>query len=229
MVRCAVVHAPTDSEPFVVLDKPGGLPSAPLEAGGESALSEAAGLFPQVLSVRGRKEVEGGLVHRLDTATSGLVLVAASQEFFDLVQAEQAAGRFLKSYRAAVDKIPDCAAMLGGFPPVPQVPAGGRFSVESAFRPFGPRGAAVRPVAAGSGRAAARKGGSRLYETEISVSGGSAECAISAGYRHQVRCHLAWCGLPVRGDPLYNPVPGGGGLGFRAVGLDFAGFSFRAP
>ena len=29
---------------------------------------------------------------------------------------------------------------------------------------------------------------------------------IHRGYRHQVRCHLAWVGYPVRGDVLYNPI-----------------------
>lgn len=30
------------------------------------------------------------------------------------------------------------------------------------------------------------------------------ECKITQGYRHQVRAHLAWLGLPVKGDALYN-------------------------
>ena len=46
-------------------------------------------------------------------------------------------------------------------------------------------------------------------------------CKISAGYRHQVRCHLAWLGLPVIGDKLYNRNMKKSSLMFSAVGLEF--------
>jgi 23S rRNA-/tRNA-specific pseudouridylate synthase len=29
-------------------------------------------------------------------------------------------------------------------------------------------------------------------------------CRITEGFRHQVRCHLAWVGLPVVGDETYG-------------------------
>jgi 23S rRNA-/tRNA-specific pseudouridylate synthase len=29
-------------------------------------------------------------------------------------------------------------------------------------------------------------------------------CELTRGYRHQVRVHLAWCGLPIIGDELYG-------------------------
>ena len=227
--RIEILHAPTDSEPFIVLDKPSGMPTAPLSDGDESALSFALESFPEAGGVSGRKAVERGLVHRLDTATSGLVLIASTQEFYDFISAEQDAGRFVKHYRADVDDIPSCASELGGFPPVPACVRAGTFRVESFFRPFGPRGACVRPVAEGSGRAASRKGGTRVYSTGVSLVGGKSRalCSITAGFRHQVRCHLAWCGFPVRGDALYNPRGDGGPMLFRAVGIEFPGFSLR--
>jgi len=234
-----ILHRPTPSEPFAVVFKPGGLPSAPLSEGDDSALTRVVGLFPEASSVVGRKGVERGLVHRIDTGTSGLVLVATDQAFFDCLQEAQSKGLFRKWYRAGVAPVGSLVETLGGFPPCPVVPSvGSEFSVESSFRPFGPKGGQVRPVSAFSGRAALRKGGGRLYSTSIKlVSESEAVCSITSGYRHQVRCHLAWCGIPVGNDPLYNPafkerIPAGEDTSrrpfdFCAFRIEFPGFSFE--
>jgi len=210
--KLRILHEPSDSSPFVVIFKPAGVPSAPLFDGDESILTEAIRLFPQIALVHGKKDVEHGLVHRIDTETAGLVLIATTQQSYDLLIQSQKDGKFEKWYRAEVDKIPDCADILGGFPPVPNgcrsLNAVGEnlFIAESSFRPFGQKGREVRPVTENAGRAALKKGGSAVYKTEISFdSEDVAICHIVAGFRHQVRCHLAWCGFPVKGDKIYNP------------------------
>ena len=212
-----IIHEPSAAEPFVVLEKSPGLPSAPLVPGDESALTECGRLFPKVLSVRGKKSVEGGLVHRIDTGTSGLLLIAQSQEFYEHILAAQAKGLFIKGYRAESDIDQKNAEKLGGFPksgftfPLPQNLSALRgFSLESCFRPFGKGKKEVRPVLQSSNAAALKKmSGDKVYSTKIVAakqSGGGAllECKITQGYRHQVRAHLAWLGLPVKGDALYN-------------------------
>ena len=200
-----IIHSPTEDSPFLVVFKPAGLPSAPLFEGDESILTEAVRLFPQIALVHGKKEVEHGLVHRIDTETAGLVLNAATQQSYDFMIQSQKDGKFEKWYRAEVDRIPDCADILTGFPPVPEI-TGNHFAAESSFRPFGKKGREVRPVTQDAGRAALKKAGSTLYKTEISFeSENVAVCHITAGYRHQVRCHLAWYGFPVKGDKVYNP------------------------
>lgn len=208
-----IIHEPSDSSPFVVVYKPAGVPSAPLFDGDESILTEAIRLFPQIALVHGKKEVEHGLVHRIDTETAGLVLIATTQQSYDSLIQSQKDGKFEKWYRAEVDKIPDCADILGGFPSVPNgcrsLNAGEEnlFIAESSFRPFGQKGREVRPVTQNAGRAALKKGGSAVYQTEISFeSENVAICHIKSGFRHQVRCHLAWCGFPVKGDKIYNPT-----------------------
>ena len=67
-----------EDENFIVCDKPAGLPSAPLNANDTkaTALSQMIALCPAILSVKGKKEFEYGLVHRIDTATRGLLLAA---------------------------------------------------------------------------------------------------------------------------------------------------------
>lgn len=237
-----VIHEPSAAEPFVILSKPAGLASAPLKSLDEdSAFSQCARLFPAAKSVCGKKAVEGGLLHRIDTATSGLLLVASSQEFYDHIIAAQDAGRFVKGYRAECDVNENNAQALGGFPPLGiQSQKAVDFlscdkslcglEISSYFRPFGKGGKEVRPVLQDSNVAALKKIGSKkIYSTKIVAADflgeGAAklECKIAQGYRHQVRCHLAWLGLPVRGDALYNAVggPSGGPMRFEAVSLEF--------
>ncbi len=43
---------------------------------------------------------------------------------------------------------------------------------------------------------------------------------LKRGFRHQIRCHLAWVGFPVLNDPLYGKG-GDGFLALRATGLFF--------
>ena len=216
-----VIQAPDDYNPFMVIEKPSGLASAPLTADDtENAFRQAAAVFPQLLSVAGRKPVEHGLLHRIDTATKGLLLIAATQQAYDVLLQAQESGRFIKKYNAVCDIIRNCSDALCGFPPVsPQylsdIFAGKDCILSTRFRPFGTGHTAVRPVTAFSSHTVQKKAGPVLYTTKISLNN-KAEifsssqialvCTITAGYRHQVRCHLAWIGLPICGDRLYNPT-----------------------
>lgn len=213
-----VIHTPTEREPFVVVDKPAGLPSAPLRPDDDSALTQAVALFPDVANVAGKKPIEKGLVHRIDTATRGCVLIAATQEAYDFLLDAQKNGQFLKWYRAQVDRVPDVAERLGGFPVPPfalqSLSADASVIVQSRFRGYGEQNRQVRPVSEDSGLAARKKSGDTVYQTEITLQDETtAICKIHAGYRHQVRCHLAWVGLPVQNDPLYNPLCANGTAG----------------
>lgn len=229
---------------FVVAVKPAGLPSAPISPGDRSsALSVVGGDFPDVLCVRGRKAVERGLVHRLDTATAGLLLFARNQAAYDGMLKFQDAGLFQKEYTAFCSCVPACAEVLPGFPPPPLDAAGTEamplpFLIRSRFRHYGPGRKQVRPVSPDSRGYALKKNVSgREYSTEllsVQRDGGRlvVRCRTARGFRHQVRCHLAWCGLPVEGDALYNPAASssgsgleddapGGGMGFFATGIRF--------
>jgi 23S rRNA pseudouridine1911/1915/1917 synthase len=122
---------------------------------------------------------------------------------------EQENGRLVKEYTAFCDFIPDICLQLEGFPPSPRLPV-----IESRFRTWGKGAKEVRPITAESGKFAKKKAGERSYQTEVRLkmpaSGAlrercKATCTISRGFRHQVRCHLAWAGYPVVGDMLYHP------------------------
>ena len=111
----SIVHEATDFEPFVILDKPRGLPSAPLVSGEDSALTQCARLYPDVKRVFGKKEIEYGLLHRIDTETEGLLLICLTQEFYDKMLCVQNCDGFKKEYTAVCKKNLECKQE--GFPP----------------------------------------------------------------------------------------------------------------
>lgn len=113
------------------------------------------------------------------------------------------------------------------------VRAGRERRVTSYFRPYGVRGARVACIAEEFLAKTHKKTAHHLYETSYlrsrdlgaeatsgmraiktagealrSISGDSnaalVECGIQRGFRHQIRAHSAWIGLPIVGDRLYG-------------------------
>lgn len=228
-----IIHFPKRDEPYVILAKPSGIPSAPINPDEkDNALSMAINYFPEIKNVSGKKSVEYGLLHRIDTDTNGLLLIATSQSFYDYMIEEQQQGRFIKTYKAICEADKNNAEFLGGFPELKinpyELSENKTIVLESFFRNYGEGLKAVRPVTEDSGMAALKKiGKKQIYATNvisintINNSEIAVMCKISAGYRHQVRCHLAWLGLPVIGDKLYNRNMKKSSLMFSAVGLEF--------
>ena len=199
-----VIKAPDETKPFAIIYKPWGLPSAPLTIDDkDNAFCQAAELFPQLLQVKGRKEIEHGLLHRLDTATSGLMIIAATQECYDFLMEEQRENRIIKTYLA------ECELHHLG---TPEPVEGTIITISSYFRPYGPGRKEVRPVPLDSNETVLSKVEKKVvYTTQITIKSidkskktAFVECQITNGYRHQVRSHLAWYGLPVVNDVVYN-------------------------
>ncbi len=208
-------------EPYVALDsaswtiafKPHGMPTAPIREGeGGTLLSWYLERVPEAASVSGKKEMERGLIHRLDTPTEGLVLIAKTQETYDFFKEAQEGDSILKRYTALCDR-------MGG-----ELPENLPYEIISRFRAWGPKGREVRPVFPGDRRfeEAGRDYRTLLESAESAASGRIlCVCTLTRGYRHQVRAHLASQGFPIHGDPLYNPAPGGKVLMLSATGLEF--------
>jgi len=242
-------HEPISSEPekpyifhetasLLVVYKPALMHSAPLVEGEPGTLlAWCVDKFPEVLQVQGRKQIEGGLLHRLDRDTSGLVLFARNQTAYDALSAQQEAGVFMKEYEAictneaSVRSHPSLnlnpsVTYINGFPPAPSL-AEPPFTIKSGFRAFGPSRREVRPVLAENSsfgskgtkreRAIAWDRGQPYMSEILSIEppaseGGAGDGAqevrlrvrLTRGFRHQIRCHLAWIGLPIRGDNLYG-------------------------
>ena len=74
------------SEDIIVFDKPAGMPSHPLkEHEANTALDVVIAKYPEVAHASSQKR-EGGLVHRLDNNTSGLLLFARHPDAYALLR-----------------------------------------------------------------------------------------------------------------------------------------------
>jgi 23S rRNA pseudouridine1911/1915/1917 synthase len=223
---------------YVILYKPPLMHSASLKRGESGTLSAWCGeRFPGFLAVRGKKAVEGGLLHRLDYGTRGLVFAALTQRVMDTMLGRQEQGLFIKEYEAVVCGTENTPP---GFPPCnagidPASPPVRAFCVESRFRYYGAGRKSVRPVPlSGENRRHSGAVTSDIYKTEISgmepVNAVNfniqkdflrVRLQLARGFRHQIRCHLAWLGLPILGDTLYGGEASPSPLALNAVKLKF--------
>lgn len=235
MINPYILH---ETDNFAVVYKPPRMHSAPLRPvppclNNETLFDWYAAIFPPVAEFHGRKNGGGGLLHRLDYDTHGLVLFAKNQKTFECILMQQEEGKFIKDYSAICQK----AVLPPAFPPPYTLPENfpnqDNFIIQSYFRPFGPGRKQVRPVADKSAvyRELA-KDRHKFYRTEIintAIHSESGLLSVTArlirGFRHQVRCHLAWIGYPVLNDPLYGTQTGNecgnGFLCLRACRLSF--------
>jgi 23S rRNA pseudouridine1911/1915/1917 synthase len=181
-----VVHADAH---IVVADKPAGMPSHPLKPGERGTAANAlVGRFPELAGV-GPQAREGGLVHRLDTDTSGLLLAARTGAAHAMLREQFAARTVDKGY----------LALVAG-----ELHAGGEIALPLAHDPHDPR-----KMRAASDEAWAAEHGARAALTTFTPlerRGGFTllEVQIATGVMHQIRAHLAFIGHPLVGDPLYG-------------------------
>ena len=206
------LNTPSKENPFLVISKPSGLPTAPLSAQDTyNALYLAAQTFPEILGVNGKKEIEHGLIHRIDTVTEGLILIATTQNAYENFINQQKNNNFIKYYTAVCQNQKN---NLQGFPPFLQnrdFDSEKTFSISSYFRYFGQGRKEVRPVPIENLNKTQQKKveGTSIYTTNVKIISQQndtvkVECNITKGFKHQVRCHLCWANLPIKNDPVYN-------------------------
>lgn len=192
--------APPDLAPDVlretatvlVLAKPAGLPTVALRgAGGDSLAARVVRRFPECAGVGAPGEA--GLVHRLDTGTSGLLLAARNEDTYRALRARFRAHAIAKEYLALV--------------------AGRLEHPVRVDAPIGQHRGSVRRVRAIATPGAARRYAARAACTDVAPEDLLPDATVvrartTTGARHQIRVHLASIGHPLLGDPLYGDATG---------------------
>lgn len=92
------------TDEFIFVNKPFGLPSTYKndEDNSDCAVRQVTDMFPELLSVSGYKNREGGLLYRLDNDTGGLLVFCRNTEKFNHFKVLQDNNKLFKKYLAVV-------------------------------------------------------------------------------------------------------------------------------
>ncbi|NOZ86315.1 MAG: RluA family pseudouridine synthase [Deltaproteobacteria bacterium] len=174
---------------IVFVEKPAGIHCHPLlQDDVPTLLSAVLCKYPEVGLV-GRDPREGGLVHRLDKDTSGVVVFARNNHAYEVLRQAFKHGKISKEY----------IALVRG-----RVFGRGEITLDIGHHPSNPG----KMVALKNGREKTR---GRIMPavtryTHLAVLGGYTlvSIAIKTGRMHQIRLHMAAIGHPVAGDATYG-------------------------
>lgn len=182
-----------EDEDLIVVDKPAGVVVHPAPGHRTGTLAQAVG---------------GKLVHRLDRDTSGLLLVAKSEEVHRQLQDALRRREIKRQYLALVDGRPD--ARSGTIDAPIGRDRGSRTLMST--RTDKPRDAVTH------------------FEIEQELPRTTLlKVRLVTGRTHQIRTHLAAIGHPVCGDPVYGGGNCGKRLGLTRQFLHAANLLFSHP
>ncbi len=193
-----------EDEYLLVVDKPAGLVTHPAPGHGGATLAEAlAGR-----AAGGADPERAGIVHRLDRDTSGLLVVARSDEVHARLQRMMRAREITREYLTLITGHPDADS---GTIDAPIGRDRSRRTVMST-RTDRARGAVTHFEVL-----------ERLPRTAL------LNVRLETGRTHQIRAHLAAIGHPVCGDPAYGGSGCGRRLGLTRQFLHAGKLMFRHP
>lgn len=194
---------------LIALAKPVGIATQPLRAGELGTMANGvAARWPECAAI-GDDARDGGLVHRLDIGTSGILVAARNAATYRELRVAFGQGRVEKQYLAITDARPvsrECDA------------------------PLAQRGDHVRVDHTDGLSAYTQFSVEKSTATHALV-----RCIAQTGRMHQVRAHLAHVGSPIAGDTLYGGKPVDGFEGFflhadtLRIALDNDNLAIEAP
>jgi 23S rRNA pseudouridine1911/1915/1917 synthase len=168
---------------LLVLDKPAGLVVHPAPGNEDGTLVNAllAHCGDSLPGIGGERRP--GIVHRLDRDTTGVMVVAKTEQALATLGAAFAARDLERAYLALVWGVPS--------------PPAGEIEAAVGRDPRDRKRMAV--VTRGGKPALTRYRTLQAFGTAVSL----VECRLATGRTHQIRVHMAFTGHPVVGDPVY--------------------------
>lgn len=187
----SVIHEEPD---FLIVNKPAEIS---MHSGhgviGETVAAWVREHYPETSTVGDEPDVRPGIVHRLDKDTSGVLVVARTQDAFLALKEIFKSRAVEKTYLALVSGNPKVEHGIIDAPI-------GRLVRNRTKRGAG-KGITAEKPAATEWKVSERLSGFALIEAKPKT-----------GRMHQIRVHLASIGLPVAGDKVYGlgrPIPPG--------------------
>lgn len=183
-----------EDDDCIVINKPIGVLTHALGVHGTEA-SVASFIRTKVQGIEGER---AGIVHRIDRATSGVIVGAKNQKALSWLQKQFAQRKVKKTYVAVVDGLPkESEANI-------DMPISRNPKVPSTFR--------VDP----NGKSAKTHYKIKVASEQYSLL----ELSPETGRTHQLRVHLQKIGHPIVGDPLYGSGKFGDRLMLHAKSLE---------
>jgi 23S rRNA pseudouridine1911/1915/1917 synthase len=173
-----------EDDDIVVVDKPPGVAAHPTPGWNGPTVLQGLLAAGHTIATSGAAERQG-IVHRLDAATSGLMVVAKSERAYSALKRAFREREVDKIYHALVQGHPD--PLRGTVDaPIARHPSGdGRFAVVTGGRPSVTH-----------------------YDTlEAFRAASLVEVVLETGRTHQIRVHMAAIRHPCVGDRLYGADP----------------------
>lgn len=171
-----------EDEALAIINKPQGMVVHP-SAGHPSGTMVNALMY----HIKGLSSINGvvrpGIVHRIDKDTSGLLMVAKTDEAHQALAAELKAKKSLRKYLAIVHgNLPNDRGMIEA-----------------------PIGRSEKDRKKQAVTAKGKEAVTRFTVLERFGDYSLVELQLETGRTHQIRVHMAYIGHPVAGDPLYGP------------------------
>jgi 23S rRNA pseudouridine1911/1915/1917 synthase len=183
-----------EDENLLVLDKPSGLVVHPFDHSDEYTLLDFLKQnYPSVLSIThmmalqdGRAINLGGLVHKLDRDTSGVLILAKNEQTYSSLRELFSSHKVQKTYIAVVQGLVDVTSFTI------DVPLGrNKKEYKQSTIPTNPRGTFREAV-------------THVLVLDRGESTSLVELSPKTGRTHQLRAHMASIGHPIVGDIAYG-------------------------
>lgn len=186
--KTATLNLIQEGDGWLIVDKPAGMPVRPhaLNETG-TVMNAAVARYPEIVGV-GEGGLRSGVVHRLDTDTSGTLLIATQQTAWQHLREAFAQHRISKRYLAIVHGSP---------------PDSGQAKRDLRVATHQPARVQVDDVGCGQADSRTCSLGWRVVE-RLGNQASLIEVDLHTGFLHQVRAMMDALGHPVIGDRVYG-------------------------